>query len=184
MAQYIAVRALNRSSNIRVEASNTVYSVAVSATGGEFKLVVTNQADGNSDTTATIAYNASTSAVKTALTNLTTSPDLASATVDVSGGPGDAGATTPYVISIHGAAGDQDFIITGIQGTSPLTGGTSTATVSTVGRRVALSTTVDTVIDLDRGSNRRALAQHSAIGQYIVTAANAADGTNSLPANT
>lgn len=51
--------------------------------------------------------------------------------------------------------------------------------------KVTLSPTVDTVIDLDLASNRRALARHSAVGQYIVSAANAQTGANvALPADT
>jgi hypothetical protein len=180
MAQYVAVRALNRSSNIRVVRSDNQYILTVAASAGQFKLVVTNQADGNSDTTADVAYDANASTLKTAITNLTTSPDLATATVSVTGGPGDAGGTTPYTISFYAAAGDQDFIVTAIDGTTPLTGD---ASVETVGRNVGLSTTEDTVIDLDRPSNQRALAKHSAIGQYVVTAANGYIGTDALPAN-
>lgn len=183
MAQYIAVRALNRSSNVRVTASENSYTLTVDATAGQFKLVVTNQADGNSDTTADIAYNASAATLKTALTNLTTDPDLASATVITAGGPGDSGGTTPYTISIHGAAGDQDFIITAIDGTTPLSGGGADASVEANGRTVKLSPTVDTVIDLDRASNRRSLNRHGAIGQWIVTATNSDIGGDALPAN-
>lgn len=183
MAQYIAVRALNRSSNIRLVRSENVYTLTVDATAGQFKLTVTNQADGNSDTTADIAYNANAATLKTALTNLTTSPDLATATVITSGGPGDEGGTTPYTISIHAAAGDQDFVITPIAGTTPLSGGGASATVVREGRIVKLTPTADVVIDVDRPTNLRALAHHSAIGQYIVTAANGYDGTDALPAN-
>ncbi len=180
MAQYVAVRALNRSSNIRVVRSTNEYVLTVDATAGQFKLVITNQTAGASDTTADVAYDASASTLKTALTNLTTAPDLATATVIVTGGPGDDGGTTPYTIAFHAAAGDQDFIVTAIDGTTPLTGD---ASVETVGRNVALSTTEDTVIDLDRSSNQRALAKHSAIGQFVVTAANGYIGTDALPAN-
>lgn len=56
--------------------------------------------------------------------------------------------------------------------------------VDRLGNKVKLSTTVDTVVDLDRADNRRELARASAIGQYIVTAANAFDGAVALPTNT
>jgi hypothetical protein len=39
------------------------------------------------------------------------------------------------------------------------------------GNEVKLSPTVDTAVDLDITSNRRALARHSAIGQWVVSAA-------------
>lgn len=177
MSQYIAIRSLNRSSNVRVTASENVYTLTGGASAGQFKLVVTNQADGNSDTTADIAYDASAATVKTALVNLTTSPDLATGTVITSGGDLD---TDPIRVAFHGAAGDQDFIITVIDGTTPLTGD---VTIETVGRKVKLSPTVDTVIDLDRPTNQRALNRHNAIGQWIVTATNADIGGDALPAN-
>lgn len=183
MAQFVAIRALNRSANIRVTASNNVYHVTVDATSGQFKIKVDNQADGNSDTTADIAFNALASTVKTAVAALTTSPDLTASNISVTGGPGDSGGTTPYVISIFAAAGDQDFVITSITGTTPLAGGGATTSVVASGRNVKLSTTVDTVVDLDRASNVRSLRQHSAIGQYIITAANGYDGTDALPTN-
>lgn len=51
------------------------------------------------------------------------------------------------------------------------------------GTVVKLSTTVDTVVDLDDAAVRRELLRHSSIGQYIVTAANANDGGVALPSN-
>lgn len=56
--------------------------------------------------------------------------------------------------------------------------------VNSDGDRVKLSTESDTVLDLDRADNRRALAHHSAIGQYVVSAANASTGATALDANT
>lgn len=55
---------------------------------------------------------------------------------------------------------------------------------NSAGTRVSLSTTVDTVVDLDDPDVRRQLGHHSAIGQYIVTAANDFDGAVALPTNT
>lgn len=56
------------------------------------------------------------------------------------------------------------------------------------GSRVTLSNVNDTVVDLDDVEVRRALGHHSAIGQYVVSAANASvnnDGgaVEALPAN-
>ena len=45
------------------------------------------------------------------------------------------------------------------------------------GNQQMLSPTTDIVIDIDRADNRRALAHHASIGQYIVSAANATAGT-------
>lgn len=62
---------------------------------------------------------------------------------------------------------------------------TSIRVVNSAGAQVKLSPTADTVIDLDLGTNRRALANHSAVGQYIVSAANAsANAGVALPADT
>lgn len=55
--------------------------------------------------------------------------------------------------------------------------------VNSAGTKVKLSTTADTLVDLDLSSNRRELTRHGAIGQYIVTAANADDGGVALPSN-
>lgn len=55
--------------------------------------------------------------------------------------------------------------------------------VDRTGAKVKLSTTVDTIVDLDLASNRRELSRHGAIGQYIVTATNATDNGVALPSN-
>lgn len=53
------------------------------------------------------------------------------------------------------------------------------------GNKVTLSSTADTVVDLDRVDNRKALAHHSTVGQWIVSAANASTGAGvALPADT
>lgn len=51
----------------------------------------------------------------------------------------------------------------------------SVRVVNSAGTKVRLTPTTDTLIDLDLATNRRALARHSAIGQYIVSQA---DGQN------
>lgn len=48
--------------------------------------------------------------------------------------------------------------------------------VNSDGNKVSLSQTSDTIVDLDNPENRRALARHHAIGQYVVSAANASAG--------
>jgi hypothetical protein len=55
---------------------------------------------------------------------------------------------------------------------------------NSAGTTVTLSNTADTIVDLDDPVVRRALGHHSAIGQYIVTAANDFDGAVPLPTNT
>lgn len=49
----------------------------------------------------------------------------------------------------------------------------SVRVVNSFGDNVELSTTADTVLDLDLASNRRSLARHSAIGQYVVSGTSA-----------
>jgi len=56
--------------------------------------------------------------------------------------------------------------------------------INRAGEKTQLSTTADTVVDLDNTTNRRELSRHGAIGQYIVTAAHNTDATVALPDNT
>lgn len=70
-------------------------------------------------------------------------------------------------------------------GVRALSRSTNIRVVNSTGAQVKLSPTADTVIDLDRADNRRALANHSAVGQYIVTAANdQVNGNVALPTDT
>lgn len=182
MAQYIAVRALSRAVNIRVRSAfNEIQSVKIDATAGQFKLVYGGQ------TTADIAFNAAASAVQSALVALS---NIDPGDVYVTGGPGNSGGTTPYVVSFGGALGTGDVAqLTSAAGTTPLSGGGAAATITTSkggatgGAPVKLSATVDTIIDLDQADNRRALADHASLGQFIVTATNPFDGTVALPTN-
>jgi hypothetical protein len=182
MAQYVAVRALNRSSQVRVvQADNEVQKVKVNATSGQFKLTFSGQQTGN------IAFDALASTVQTALEALS---NIAVGDVKVTGGPGNSGGTTPYFVTFRGALGDTDVpTLTGANGSSVLSGGGASITITVDtpgvngGRQVKLTPTVDTVVDLDRATNRRALAHHSAYGQFIVSATNANDGGTALPAN-
>jgi hypothetical protein len=74
-------------------AVDEVQEIRVNATSGTFSLTF----DG--DTTGALAYNVSETAMRLALEALAT---LAPGDVEVSGGPGDAGATTPYVVTFGG----------------------------------------------------------------------------------
>lgn len=184
MAQYVAVRALNRSSQIRlITAVGEVQRLAVDATAGNFTLTYAGQ------TTANIAFNASAStggaSVRQRLEDLS---NIAPGDVIVTGGPGNAGASTPYIIQFVGTLSPANVAqITAADVT--LTGGGDSVTVTTTtsgmtgGRKVKLTTTTDQIVDLDLAHNRRELSRHSAFGQYIVTAANADVHANILPAN-
>lgn len=52
------------------------------------------------------------------------------------------------------------------------------------GSLVNLKNNADTVVDVNDVYNRKALAHHGAIGQFIVTGANGFTGTTALPTNT
>lgn len=55
--------------------------------------------------------------------------------------------------------------------------------VNASGNKVTLTPKADVIVDLDLASNRRELARHSAIGQWIVTASHGNIHTVDLPAN-
>jgi hypothetical protein len=102
---------------------NTVYSVSLSGvpTGGTFTLHVTVDG-GNSEETATIAYNANAAAVDTAITNLA---DVPAAGVSTSGGA----LPTAVIVTFDGDLAGHDVVITA--GDNNLTGGTNPAIVVT-----------------------------------------------------
>lgn len=94
------------------------WSVKVDATAGNFTLTV------NGQTTANIAFNAAASAVATALNNLD-----AVSNATVTGGPGNSGGTTPFVVTI----GDVEGAAPALTGTNvSLTGGGAAITITVV----------------------------------------------------
>lgn len=102
-------------------------SIAVDATGGTWEITF------QGETTAALAFNASAATVKAELEKLN---DINVGDIAVSGGPGNAGGTTPYVITFlaTGQYGglDAPAITTVVTGTPPLlTGGAATAVVTT-----------------------------------------------------
>lgn len=101
--------------------TNEVQSVAVDAIGGTFKLTFSAQQ------TAALAFNITAANLKTALEGLST---IGAGNVAVTGGPGDSGATTPYVVTFQGALAGTNVAAMTADSTS-LTGGGHTATVST-----------------------------------------------------
>jgi hypothetical protein len=95
----------------------------VSATAGQYKLSF------GPDTTADIAFDASAAQLEAALEAL---PSIGGAggEIEVSGGPGDESANAPYTIVFGGAlAGADQPALTVEAGTTPLSGGSATATV-------------------------------------------------------
>lgn len=100
-----------------------VWSVKVDATAGQFKLTI------NGTATADIAFNAAASAVKTALVN---TGEVEADQVTVTGGPGNSGGTSPYVVTIQDVEDFEEPTLTGASGTTPLSGGGAAITVTTV----------------------------------------------------
>lgn len=105
--------------------ANEVQRVVVDAAAGTYTLTFSGQ------TTATIAFNASaTTGAGSVRAKLEALSNIDPGDVVVTGGPGDAGGTTPYTVTFGGQYHEADVA----QMTSDaalLTGGASTATVST-----------------------------------------------------
>jgi hypothetical protein len=115
-------------------------SIAVDATGGTWRI------NFQGETTADLAFNISAANLKLALELL---DDINVGDIAVSGGPGNAGGTTPYVIAFtpDGQYGGRDApaITTTVTGTPPLlTGGAATAVVTTTAGGSASSNGLET----------------------------------------
>ncbi|MFL5844272.1 MAG: hypothetical protein ACJ762_06220 [Solirubrobacteraceae bacterium] len=102
--------------------TSEIQRLAVDATGGTYTLTFAGQATGP------LAVDTSAEALDTALEAL---PAIGGAggTVDVAGGPGDAGATHPYTIRFGGSLAGTN--VGQLTTTPALTGGAATATVTT-----------------------------------------------------
>jgi len=99
-----------------------VQEIRVDATSGTFSLTFSG------DTTGALAFNSSETAVRLALEALTS---LSPGDVTVSGGPGDSGATKPYVVTFVGTlAGTNVSAIVG--NNISLAGGGASISVTTV----------------------------------------------------
>lgn len=100
--------------------ANEMQAVMVNAGSGNFELSF------NAVSTGPIAWNASASAVQTALNGLSTI-NSGGGSVTVSGGPGDVGGATPYLVNFNGVplAGTNVAALVGSNGT--LAGGTGGA---------------------------------------------------------
>jgi hypothetical protein len=102
-------------------ATNEVQKIQVKATAGTFKITALGQQTG------AINFNASAAELRSALVALAA---IGAEDVEVTGGPGDATGTVPYVITFKGALAHQDIpaMTTDVTG---LTEGTKTAVVTT-----------------------------------------------------
>lgn len=88
---------------------NEKQTVAISATDGTFTLTYSGQ------TTTPIAYNAAPAVVQAALVALS---NIGPADVVVTGGPGDATGSTPYVVEFAGVLADQDVVEMTVNGSA------------------------------------------------------------------
>ncbi len=106
-------------------ATNEIVSIAVNATGGTWT------ATWGGATTAAMAFNISAAAAKAALVAATT---LGNGDINVTGGPGNNGGTTPYVLEFTGAYAAEDVGAVTTSAVSLTGGGASAAvTVTTAG---------------------------------------------------
>ncbi len=104
--------------------SNETQAVRVDATGGTFKLGF------GTDTTADIPSTATKAQVEAALDGLAS---IGAGGVSVSGGPGNAGGSTPYLVTFDGnsLAGADQPLLKASDGSTPLSGGGASATAYT-----------------------------------------------------
>jgi hypothetical protein len=104
--------------------TNEVQKIAVDATGGGFTLSFSGK------TTALLPFDETSAHVQTALNALSTIGGVGGS-VSVTGGPGDAGATHPYLVTFAGSMASANVAqITAASGA--LTGGAHTVTETTV----------------------------------------------------
>lgn len=105
------------------DAVNEVQHVTVDATSGQFKLTFSGQ------TTTDLGFDSTAQEVEDALVALS---NIASGDVDVTGGPGDDGGTTPYVVTFTGTKAATNVAqLTAANGTTPLSGGGASVVVTT-----------------------------------------------------
>jgi hypothetical protein len=106
------------------------FTVAVSATGGTFTVTA------GGATTEAIAYNAPAAGSASVQSALDALPSIGGVggSVTVTGGPGDAGATSPYVITVGGSLAGKTFEATPEGHGESLTGGSQTVEVVEVSK--------------------------------------------------
>jgi hypothetical protein len=103
---------------------NEAQGIAVAATGGQYKLAF------GPDTSADIAFNAPAATVASSLEAL---PSIGAGNVVVSGGPGDATGSHPYVVHFVGALANANVSqLSAPSGTTPLSGTTELGAQTTV----------------------------------------------------
>jgi hypothetical protein len=103
---------------------NEAQSISVAASAGQLKLRL------GVDTSTDIAFNAPAATVAAALEAL---PSIGAGNVVVSGGPGDASGSSPYLVHFIGALANKDVAqLVASNGTTPLSGTTEFGVQTTV----------------------------------------------------
>jgi hypothetical protein len=122
-----------------------VYEIKVDATGGTFDLSV----DG--DLVDDAAFNISAANLKTAIVAASDELQEVQDEVTVTGGPGNAGGTTPYILTVPDLEG-HDEPVTVTSPADALTGGAGTVTVTLTGGGVVASHSTTVVTDPNAGN--------------------------------
>lgn len=104
-----------------LQGTDEIQHLTVDATNGDYTLTFSGQ------TTAAIDHDAVAADVQAALVALS---NIAPGDVVVTGGPGDSGGTTPYILTFGGTLSDQNVATITTDATN-LTGGASTAVITT-----------------------------------------------------
>lgn len=109
---------------------NERQELTVSASGGAYALRYVNAYGGGNiqQVTVTIPFDASASAVQAALEGV---PSLEPGDVAVSGGPGDAGGTNPYLIEFTGNYADKGVLELAVVEPTTLSGGSGASVATT-----------------------------------------------------
>lgn len=154
--------------------TSEVQKIAVDATGGTFTISF------RGGTTAAIAFNATAAQVQAALELLA---EVDHGDIVVTGGPGNAGATTPYLFTFGGQyAGTDVAAMTTAAGS--LTGGAGTAAVSTVtgGAGGAVNEVQSLTVDASAGTYKLAFGGYETVGlAFNATAATVQAALIALP---
>lgn len=139
---------VNDTDYAQATATNEQQTITVDATGGTYTITWSGQ------TTTAISATATAATVKAALEGLS---NIAVGDVTVTGGPGDAGGTTPYTVTFTGNLAATN--VAAMTTTTSLTGGAGTAVVATsvpgVAPLIVVSADVGAIpVEFGRGGSR------------------------------
>lgn len=103
--------------------SNEQGQIVVTAEGGTWTFTYAGKSTGN------LAYNISASDLEAAIDGLST---VANGDIEVSGGPGDATGSKPYILTFGDGLGDEDVASPTVNGSGLTATGTKTAVYTTL----------------------------------------------------